>query len=695
MAIVGGQARLSRLRATLFAPRQLGLDALVPPPPSVVGDRVGVEHEFTVRDAQGVPVDFAALLPRLAVPGRRLDPGDVHAVRTPSGFVVTADGREAEIATPPISTGPGVGRRVEAWSAAGSTVLRAALPRGTTLEGFSTHVSVSVPAGREDAIARRFARTFAPAYAAIAEKSASQGIYVRPRPGRLELCSDFVDGPRLEAAVAFAVAACRALDITPDCIPQLMVEIRPSRERFGHRVHRLGGGADAYAAPRTVTWQLAEGGVWSGQRYLSACAAAVAGHPGGRGLALALRMLRAQALLGVEGFADSAPRPGPVWSPHGALLDVPARDGLQLEAAAATWMAVLFRATGLGAGREAEVVVPGLVLDRFLDAFRRGRLSSALRTEIARAFADGTRLASFDPEAGVVVAERVDPRALVPAERPVSSEPGPRVGKASQAGAPMSRAGKRAVAVPMPRAGPQATPPGLPPIQPSAARPVSPVPPELPRPLPTPPSPRSGPGRGTIGLAVAGLALVAAAAAAGIGLLGSESDDGGPTPTVAAVTTATAASSTGQGQPSPASTAPTTALPGGTSTASATASSAAAQPGAVSPSPSATLTTAPTPTQAGPAATPLATPTGTTGAPSPTASPAPTLTPPPTLTPTATPSPSPRPTITPTPTPTPTPIVVPPTPTAPPPTETPTAPPPTETQPPTPCPTIPGTNQCL
>src|SRR5690606_26367511 len=66
-----------------------------------LGPWMGVEHEFRVVDRRGV-VDFRRLVGTLEVGAGDLDPGDARARRLDSGALLTADGREAEIATPPV-----------------------------------------------------------------------------------------------------------------------------------------------------------------------------------------------------------------------------------------------------------------------------------------------------------------------------------------------------------------------------------------------------------------------------------------------------------------------------------------------------------------------------------------------------------------------------------------------------------------
>ena len=128
---------------------------------------------------------------------RRLDPGDKHAYRLRTGLALTADGAEAEIASPPIAVETGFTRSFECWAAEGYRQLASRLPADTDLTGYSTHISVSLPPEIVDEVALLYAESYAPALALLMEAADSLGIYIRPRPGRLELCGEYVSGRRL------------------------------------------------------------------------------------------------------------------------------------------------------------------------------------------------------------------------------------------------------------------------------------------------------------------------------------------------------------------------------------------------------------------------------------------------------------------------------------------------------------------
>lgn len=196
--------------------------------------RVGVEQEHRVFDDEQA-VDFRRLLPLIASQLRSLDPGDPRARRLPSDVVLTADGWEAELSSPPLpATRAGMSRVVELL---GQERGRLLTELGTVLshprmEGFSTHLNVSVPDHAVVAVGRAFARHCVPAVADVTEGPGSLGILVRPRRGRLEICCDHVDGARLDEALQVARACVVGLT-AGDLPPISCAEPEPAREKYG------------------------------------------------------------------------------------------------------------------------------------------------------------------------------------------------------------------------------------------------------------------------------------------------------------------------------------------------------------------------------------------------------------------------------------------------------------------------------
>ncbi|MGY1741979.1 MULTISPECIES: hypothetical protein [unclassified Blastococcus] len=344
----------------------------------------GVEHEYAVL-AGGRPVDFRVLVDGLGL-GRRLDPGDPHAHRGAWGGVVTADGAEAEVVTPPVAVGPGAVDELYAWTEAGRGFLSAHLPDGHALAGFSTHVSVSVPDRDVRRAATLLVAHLSPALMLLLEGPASPGMLVRPRPGRLEVCGEYATGRPLRLAVAVTLAAAelcaaaaRSRRVRAGLPPRLAVRTEPSRQRFGTYVDRTAFGPDLYAESRAaVLRDRAEGPVRAGD-HLRAAVDLLAGrladllHPAD--LAALDAVVTGRSPLPAERSAPADPDP-----PRRAVrpLDLATRERprLRVELETATWWQYVFRAEGAAGPRW--VRIPRPWLPSFLEAVDRGVLDEAL-----------------------------------------------------------------------------------------------------------------------------------------------------------------------------------------------------------------------------------------------------------------------------------------------------------------------------
>jgi len=242
------------LAAALARPPRRGL---VRPPRRTRGVRLGVEHEFVVSGPDGV-LDFRTLGADLDL-GVRADPTDPNAQRCPWGGVVTADGREAEIATPPVPLAEGAAATVRGLAEIGRDVLAEALHAAhgpdVALAGYSTHLNVTAPRRAARTHARRFASVFAPSLMLLLDRPTSPGLLVRPRPGRLELGGEYSAGADLEVALTFAAGAVLA-SRGPGWLHarRLRVEVvlDPARERYGWYVDRRAVGCDLYELGRVA-----------------------------------------------------------------------------------------------------------------------------------------------------------------------------------------------------------------------------------------------------------------------------------------------------------------------------------------------------------------------------------------------------------------------------------------------------------
>ncbi len=597
----------------------------------LAGSLIGVEHEYQVFDTDGRQVDFRALIHRLKWDGLRLDPGDLNAHRLRSGLVVTADGMEAETASPPVPVERGFANTVAVWAAAGRRELERMLGPGYRIEGYSTHISVALPGENADGIARLYALTFGPVFARLVEGRESLGVYVRPRSGRLELCGEYVDGERLGIAAEYAVGSVRAC-AAGEHPPEVAARLLPGQERFGYRLHRMEAfGFDSYAAKGHDAYPLATGGSASLADLAQTSVDLACDH------LEAHRRDQRDALLQAALSGPLAPRrqtgpgrPGgnPGRSVFGEVVDGVERPAFRVRPEFATWGHTVFRAER--GGRAAAICVEGATLGAFLAELRTGALDSTIERALEAASPAPAFGAPGQPVRPGIYGSVTDPLALVPEEIPA---------KAGRRG--KERPGRIGKVLPWPAEQAQTVPVG----------------PLLPGPGQMTPKPHM-PWWGVAAAAgVAAVVIVAGAVALLAGDGGNDSGDAVATPSPAGSEGAgpgTAAGGVGgtggSATPAPSETPPVPATASGSPTEGTVAAGGAGATETPQP-PSPTVTPTPTP----PAEPTLAvTPTETaTPTLSPTPAPTPTRVVEPTPTATATPArtvePSPTPTLTPTP----------------------------------------------
>ncbi|MGI8676000.1 MAG: hypothetical protein ACR2JT_03600 [Nocardioidaceae bacterium] len=220
----------------------------------VLGDQVvgarraGIEQEFFVVSGSE-RVDFACWIRSGSVSGRRLDPADPHAHRQSCGGVITADGHEAEIATPPAALLPGfTGTLSASLSRLADRVRRT--DGVEDMQGASTHLNVEVHDGCAVRTARRFSSTHAGAMMLLLDRRDSPGLLVRPRSGRLELGGEYATGRQLQAATVFAAAAGLHCEKARFARPLARPRLEAAVERYGWYVDRRAFGADLYSSGR-------------------------------------------------------------------------------------------------------------------------------------------------------------------------------------------------------------------------------------------------------------------------------------------------------------------------------------------------------------------------------------------------------------------------------------------------------------
>jgi hypothetical protein len=367
--------------------------------------QLGLEHEYELT-SDGERLDFRQLIHELAVPGLPLDPGDPYAYRCASGLALTCDDEEAEVASPPLPLAPGFTGAVDDWARAGRALLDQVLPSSVVTLGCSTHLSAALPDEHADRVIELFTATFAPALMLMLDRAGSHGVFVRPRPSRLELCGEYAIGERLRAATAFFAGAAKACagavddDASPWTLPPpLAVQALAAARRPGLEVDRdIAFGFDLYARGRDAVLPLQDGGTITAQRYLESAWAsarqALGPHADPSDLGPAQHMVEGSSPLGVETDRDEWVISDPTLppSPFGALLARRDRGSFAVEPALATWAFTVFRLHG--PSRSAYACVPSARLSRFLDMLDDGRLDLVLAADV-RSAPSGRVLAHF------------------------------------------------------------------------------------------------------------------------------------------------------------------------------------------------------------------------------------------------------------------------------------------------------------
>src|SRR5262249_41309019 len=314
-------------------------------------------------------------------------------------------GAEAEIATPPVWTRPGFAAELQTWAETGEAALRRAVPRAIELGGYSAHLSAAMPARLNDPVCRLYAETFAAGLMLLTDRAGSPGLLVRPRPGRTELCGEFISGPALPAAAAFVAGgtrACamagrqrRARAVLP---PRLAVRLARAVHRYGWYVDRRAFGTDLHAAWRRAPLPRASGGTISAQSHLelawAAARQALADDAAASDLQAAEAMVTGSLPLPAEHGRPGEPvqsQPGrdTRFAPSGSAVGKTAaahfgahiRPGFTLRPVAVTWDFTVFEASG--AARKAYTCIPRASLPGFVDELEDGGLDDAITAYLA------------------------------------------------------------------------------------------------------------------------------------------------------------------------------------------------------------------------------------------------------------------------------------------------------------------------
>jgi len=214
--------------------------------------------KFRVRRGSQV-VDFRSLIGRVDVAGRRIVADDPMGQRCRGGFLVTADGAEAEIASAPVPLRPGFTDALLGEADRARARLAAACGPERALEGWSTHLNVEVDRARARAVAQLVADRYAPALMLLMDGPTSPGLLVRPRSARLEIGGEFVTGDGLRAAAVMAAGAALTCErATSERHARRRLPRRhgggivPATMRYGHYIDRRAFGTDLYEHGRTT-----------------------------------------------------------------------------------------------------------------------------------------------------------------------------------------------------------------------------------------------------------------------------------------------------------------------------------------------------------------------------------------------------------------------------------------------------------
>ena len=143
------------------------------------------------------------------------------------------------------------------------------------LDGYSAHFSAAMPAELNDRACRLYAETFAADLMLLMDRIDSPGLLVRPRPGRIELCGEFIENEPLAAAAALVAgttracaAAVRRQGARAALPPRLDVRLARAVHRYGWYVDRRAFGTDLHAASRRALLPRAAGGTIRAQSHL-------------------------------------------------------------------------------------------------------------------------------------------------------------------------------------------------------------------------------------------------------------------------------------------------------------------------------------------------------------------------------------------------------------------------------------------
>jgi hypothetical protein len=368
--------------------------------PNEMDTLVGLEHEYRLE--QDGPVDFRLLIHKLGLANPHLDPSDSNAYRLSCGASLTCDEGEAEMALPPTRLSSGFSFVVEQRANQAHAFLKQVLPAGIRIEGYSTHISVSVNPKWGEQIALLLACTFAPALMLLMDKRSSPGLLVRLRPNRMELGGEYVSGRHLRAALAMAVGGVRAC-LSGKHPPRLALHLALDDDRYGWYVDRRAFGPDLYSEGRQARLRMTNGGRITAQEQLEAsweiARKNLSGLANEADLEPADKLVAGVDHLAIEGPAEERLKESYQASiepsVYGTILGPHVRPGFEIAPVMVNWAVCVFVIVNPKDNRRAFACVPGNDLERFLGQLESGMLDPLICDYVNRP-ATGRKLYQYD-----------------------------------------------------------------------------------------------------------------------------------------------------------------------------------------------------------------------------------------------------------------------------------------------------------
>jgi hypothetical protein len=406
------------------------------------GEVVGLEHEYRLTyDARAV--DFRTIVHSLDLGRPLLDPADLNAYRLASGAALTADEAEAEIALAPSLVRPGCGLRIADAARSERQALEARLPKEAHLKGYSTHLSVAVCPSSSAAMAKLYLSSFSAALMLLMDSISSPGLLVRPRPCRLELGGEFVDGDRLVVAIVFALGSVRACQRQLDSGARhldpnlaLCLDVQSDDQRYGWFVGRTAFGSDLYRGGREAWLRLKRGSPITAQTHLERCwtaaRATVLDDVDPDEIALVDKVVHGAEPLPARAPSleerslpwreDTSRKDDDLAQAFGFASRAHSRPGYDLAPVMLTWDRAVFVVSGPRRDRVAFALVPAPLLANFSSQLTAGALDETV-TSYLGLWPRRRRLGRVSATAGPGLYDHLEPRSqlLVPERDPRSA----------------------------------------------------------------------------------------------------------------------------------------------------------------------------------------------------------------------------------------------------------------------------------